>query len=276
MRTTGRVAERKVGEHEARHADVLDDVLGAAEDDARDPARLEQPRDQADGLVADRAIGDQDRGVGAVCLAARDDLGAVDLDRRALAAVGRRAVETRRQRADPARRGGAPQRRQREPGAGVLGRRVLAIDRHVRDAQVVIVARVARVDAEEFRARVVRRAGTLIALVRLVRRRGRDERDAARRERAREAMERHLGVMRPFVRRAVAERLVVRADAFEIPDRQVVRGDGARMCGSGAHAAHAMPTAVAGAARQPCAADALPAQRCTAAASCAARTGLVM
>ncbi len=58
----------------------------------------------------------------------------------AVAAVGGQAVEARRKRADAAAPGGAPQLRQREPGAAVLGRRVLAVDADVRDAQVVVRA----------------------------------------------------------------------------------------------------------------------------------------
>jgi len=100
VRSSRGVAERKVGKQEARNADVLDDVLGAAHDDCRDALRLERSRDERERLVAHGAVGNQQRGVGAVFPAARDEFGRVDLERRALAAIGRRPVEARGGRAD--------------------------------------------------------------------------------------------------------------------------------------------------------------------------------
>ena len=56
VRPAGGVAERKVGEQESRHADVLDDILRAADHDAWRCRGLERARDQAQRLVADRAV----------------------------------------------------------------------------------------------------------------------------------------------------------------------------------------------------------------------------
>ena len=56
---------------------------------------------QTHGLVTDRSAGDEDGHLGAVLAAALQQLGRVGLDRHPLAAVGRRAVKARRQRADP-------------------------------------------------------------------------------------------------------------------------------------------------------------------------------
>jgi hypothetical protein len=149
-----------------------------------------------------------------------------------MAAIRRRTVEARRDPADPAGRLGAAQGGKRKPGAGVLGGRVLAVDRDVRDAQVVIVvARVAGIDGEEFRAGVVGRARPLVAPVGTEGCRGRDDRDTACGERLGERPVRHLGVMGPFVRRAVAERLVVLAHARQVVDRRIVPGREAEVAG---------------------------------------------
>ncbi len=187
------------------------------------PAASSSRATRRERLVAHGAVGDEQRGVGAIGAAARDELGAVDLERGALAAIGRRAVEARGQRADAPGNGRAPQRRQREPRAAVFHRRVLAVDRHVRDAQVVVRRGVARVHAIELRRRVVRRARALVALVRLVRRGGGDQRNACSRERHAQGHEGHVRVVRPFVRCAVAERRVVRARALQVRNRRVVR-----------------------------------------------------
>ena len=80
---------------------MLDDVLGATHHDCRNAVRLEVTGDQADGLVADRAVRHQHRNVYPVGLAARQDFRRVGLDGHAMAAVGRRAEKTRRDFADP-------------------------------------------------------------------------------------------------------------------------------------------------------------------------------
>ena len=105
MRLAGAVAERKIAEQEARHGGVLDDVLGAAHDHGGNAVRLQVARDQAAGLMAHWAVRHQDDGVRTVLPAAAQDLRRVGLDRDAVAAVGRRAVESRRDRPNaPCRR----------------------------------------------------------------------------------------------------------------------------------------------------------------------------
>ena len=59
---------------------------------------------QTHGLVTHRSIGDENGGVGVIGAAARQQFRAVPLDRGAVAAVGRGAVEARRDLADSARR----------------------------------------------------------------------------------------------------------------------------------------------------------------------------
>ena len=102
LRPARRIAEREVGEQQARHADVFDDVLGAAHHHGGDAVRLQCAGGEADALVADGTVGDEDGRIDAVGLAARHDLRAVDLERDAVAAVGRQAVKARRERADAA------------------------------------------------------------------------------------------------------------------------------------------------------------------------------
>ena len=55
-RLTGGITERKVAEQKPRHGGVLHDVLGRAHHDGRNAARLEVPRHQGDGLMADGAV----------------------------------------------------------------------------------------------------------------------------------------------------------------------------------------------------------------------------
>src|SRR5207248_9206158 len=66
--------------------------------------------------------------VDTVGLAAFDDVRTVDVERRAMAAVGRRAVNARGDRSDAAVRGRAAQLGQRVVGARVLGGRVVAVE----------------------------------------------------------------------------------------------------------------------------------------------------
>ena len=139
-----------------------------------------------------------------------------------MAAIGGQAVKARRHRPDAPARGGAPQFGQGKIGAGIFGRGVLAVDRDMRDAQVVVAVGIAGIDRVEFCRGVVGRARTLVALVGLVWRRGRDDRDAALAERLSQRLERHLDIVRPFIRRAVAERRIVVADPLHIRDRHVV------------------------------------------------------
>jgi hypothetical protein len=69
--------------------------------------------------VTHRAVRNQHRGVHAVGAAARENVGRVGLDGDAVAAVGRRAEEARRDFADPPRRRQPLQLRQRKPAAAV-------------------------------------------------------------------------------------------------------------------------------------------------------------
>ena len=101
----GRVAERKVGEQQARHADVFDDVLGAAHHHRRDAVRFEQRARRGSSLWWQTGqFGTRIAASTRVGLAARDELGAIDLERDAMAAIGRHAVEARGNAADAARR----------------------------------------------------------------------------------------------------------------------------------------------------------------------------
>ena len=86
-----------------------------------------------------------------ILLAAAHDLDAVDLNRHAMTAVGRQAVKARSHGADAAIGSKPAQLREREVGPGVLRACVYAIDRDVRDAQIVIDSGVARIDREELR-----------------------------------------------------------------------------------------------------------------------------
>jgi hypothetical protein len=64
---------------------------------------LEQARNQADGLVADGAIGNEDRSIDCISQATREDLRAIDLEGDTMAAIGRSTVEARSHCADAAR-----------------------------------------------------------------------------------------------------------------------------------------------------------------------------
>jgi hypothetical protein len=58
-------------------------------------------------------------------------------------------VDTRGDGADAPGGGGAAQGGEREVGAGILGRRVVAVYGDVRDAQVVVLRRIQRIDVIE-------------------------------------------------------------------------------------------------------------------------------
>ena len=116
---------------------MLDDVLGAAHHDSGNAIGLQMPGDQADGLVADRAVRDQHGGIHSIVPAARKDFRRVGLDGDPMAAVGRRAKEMRRNGADPPLAGEPLQLRQRKPGAAVIGRGVHPIIGNVGNPQVV-------------------------------------------------------------------------------------------------------------------------------------------
>ena len=207
MRLAGGVAQREVAEQQTRHANVFDDVFGAAHQHRGDALRLEVARDQAQSLVADGAVGHQHRDIRAVFAAALEQLGAVDVYRVALAAVGGCTVEALADPPDAARRSSGAKCRQRKPAAAVLHVRVFAVDRHVRDAQVMVLRGVARVDRIKLGPGVVSRTGALVALVGLERRRGGDQCNAGLGQRFGQGLERRVGVVRPAVEEAVARTL---------------------------------------------------------------------
>src|SRR6266545_8059049 len=102
LRPTGAVTKREIGEQKARDAHIFDDVLSAAHDYRGNTALLQRSRGEAEGLVADRAIGNKDRGIDSVSHAPGDDLRAIDFERDAMTAIGRGPVEARSRRADAA------------------------------------------------------------------------------------------------------------------------------------------------------------------------------
>jgi hypothetical protein len=96
------------------------------------------PGGQTHGLLAHRSIGDENGGIGLVGTATRQQLRTIPLNGCSMAAVGRRAVEARRDFADPASLGATPQLRQREPGVAILRGCVRAVDAEMRDPQIVV------------------------------------------------------------------------------------------------------------------------------------------
>src|ERR1700674_4782194 len=79
------------------------------------------------GLVTHRSNRDEDDRVDPVIAKPRQQLRTVPLEGRAVAAVGRGTVKTRRHLADPPGHCKTPQRRQREPGVAVRGARMGAV-----------------------------------------------------------------------------------------------------------------------------------------------------
>ncbi len=176
--------------------------------------------------MTDRAIRNDHRDVDLVGLAARQNFRRVGLDGDTVAAVGRRAEKSRRDFADASRLLRLDQRRQRKPGAGVGRGGVLAVVADVRDAQVMLRGRVAVIDLVEFCAAIVRGARTLVALGRIVRCGRRHDRDAGILQWLLQRLERRREVVRPAVRRGVADRDIVIARPFHVRHRRiVVRGE---------------------------------------------------
>jgi hypothetical protein len=97
------MAQRKVAEHEAGHAALLNDVLGRAHHHGGNAGDFEVARHHGHCLVAYRAVGHQHRNFQTVVSTALQHFWTVDLHRVALAAVGEHTVEARRQRTDAAR-----------------------------------------------------------------------------------------------------------------------------------------------------------------------------
>ena len=133
------------------------------------------------GLVAHRSIGDENGRLDAVGAAARQEFGAVLVEGRAVAAICRRAVEARRDLADPACRRTTPQLWERKPSVAVLCPGVRAVDAKMGNPQIMVARAVPRIDRVELGRGVVGRSGTLFTLARLV---GRCRRDNATRHSA--------------------------------------------------------------------------------------------
>ena len=96
------VPERKVAEPESRHADMLDDVPGAAQDDGGDSMRFQVPGDQTDRLVADRSRWHEQCRLGIEITRRCKRCGCILLHRDTLTAVGWHTDQLRRKRADSA------------------------------------------------------------------------------------------------------------------------------------------------------------------------------
>src|ERR1700733_13863855 len=122
------------------------------------------PGDQADGLVAYRAIRHQHRGIDLIFPATLEDFRSIGLYRNAVAAVGRGAEEARSEVADPSLVCEPLQRRQWEPGAAVVGGSVNTIIGNVRNPQIMRLRGIAVIDRVEFGAAIICGAGALIAL----------------------------------------------------------------------------------------------------------------
>ena len=234
MRLAGGIAERKIREQKARRGGVLDDILGAAHHDGGNAIGFEMTRHQCRRLVTDRAVRDDDRDIDLVGLATREDLGRIDVDGDAMAAVGRRAEEARRDLADPPRGGSLQELRQRKPGAAVGRAGMLAIVADMRDAQIVLLGGVAVIDLVELGAAVVGRAGTLITLGGIILRGCRDDGYARLRERLLQRLERRIDIVRPAIGRRVADRGVIIAGPLHVGDRGIVVGRKAELVVEGA------------------------------------------
>ena len=174
--------------------------------------------------MADRAVRHQHGDIDLVGQAAGEDFRGIDVDGDAVAAIGRRAEEARRDLADPPRGLRLQELRQRKPGAAVGRRGVLAVVADMRDAQIVLLRRVAVIDLVEFGAAIIRRARTLIALGRIIGRGRGDDGHARLRQRLFQRLERRVDIMRPAIGRGVADRGVVVAGPLHVGDRGIVVG----------------------------------------------------
>src|SRR5262249_6518640 len=180
----------------------------------------------------------EERGIDLIVLAAPHDLAAVDLNRYALAAVCWQAMEAWRHGANPPVGSEPAQLCKRKISPRVFSACVRAVNRDVRDPQIMIDGGIARIDREELRRRIVRSARPLVALARLEWRRRRDEGEPALRQRLRQRVKRHVRIARPSVGRLIAQRLVIAANSLQILDRRVVRGSKAELATILAHGPH--------------------------------------
>ena len=128
--------------------------------------------------MADRAVRDDHGDIDLVGLAAGENIRRINIDGDAVAAIGRRAKETRRDLADTPRGSSFEELRQRKPGAAVGSCRVLAVVTDMRDPQIVLLGGVAVIDLVELGAAVVRGTRALIAFGRIIGRGCRDDGDA--------------------------------------------------------------------------------------------------
>src|SRR5258708_14612517 len=172
MRLAGRITQREVGEQEARHGSVLDYILGASHHHGGNAACFEVAGNESGSLVANRAVRYQHRDIDRISEAAGKDFRGIDIDRNAMAAIGRRAEEARRDLADP-----TPGRRlqelwQRKPRAAVGRTGVLAVIADMRDAPIVRLSGVAVIDLIELGTIIIRTSPGLVALRRVVKRGG--------------------------------------------------------------------------------------------------------
>jgi hypothetical protein len=87
------IAERKVREHETRHAALLDYVARGADDDRRNSVGLEVPGNQTHGLMTDRSERHQQRNVDIVSATKIQNRRRIFLARPSLAEVRRHAVK---------------------------------------------------------------------------------------------------------------------------------------------------------------------------------------
>ena len=174
--------------------------------------------------MADGAVGDDDRGVDAVGLAAGEEFGGVGFDGDAVRAVGGRAEEAGADCADAPGGGGAQEGGEGEPGVLVGRGGVFAVVADMGDAGVGRFGGGLAVDLIEFGAAVVGRAGPLVAFVGLEGGGGGDDGDAGVGEGFGKRGEGGCEVVGPAVGRGVADGGVVGAGAGHIGDGGVVVG----------------------------------------------------
>src|ERR1700730_4866545 len=92
----------------------------------------------------------------------------------------------------------------------------------MRDAQIVLLRRLAVIDLVELGTTVIRSTRALIALRRIVRGGGGDDRHARLRQGLFQRLERCIEIVRPAIRRRVADRGVVVAGPLHVGDRRIV------------------------------------------------------
>ena len=100
---------------------MLHNVLGATHHNRGNAISLEMPGDQAGGLVANRTVRDQNRGIHSVLPTARKNFRRVGFEGDAMATVGRCPEEARSDSSDAPFTHEPLQLRQGKPGSAVLG-----------------------------------------------------------------------------------------------------------------------------------------------------------